>query len=35
MRLTAMTDYSLRLLMYVGQHPERLCTIAEIAQVYG
>lgn len=35
MRLTAMTDYSLRLLMYVGQHPDRLCTIAEIAQVYG
>ena len=35
MRLTAMTDYSLRLLMYVGQHATRLCTIAEIAQVYG
>lgn len=35
MRLTAMTDYSLRLLMHVAQHPERLCTIAEIAQVYG
>ena len=35
MRLTAMTDYSLRLLMYVGQHAGRLCTIAEIAQVYG
>ena len=30
-----MTDYSLRLLMHVGQHPQRLCTIAEIAQVYG
>ena len=35
MRLTAMTDYSLRLLMYVGQQEGRLCTIAEIAQVYG
>lgn len=35
MRLTAMTDYSLRLLMHVGQHGGRLCTIAEIAQVYG
>ncbi len=35
MRLTAMTDYSLRLLMYVGQNEGRLCTIAEIAQVYG
>ncbi|MYN14602.1 Rrf2 family transcriptional regulator [Pusillimonas sp. TS35] len=35
MRLTSMTDYAMRLLMYVGQHPERLCTIAEIAQAYG
>ena len=35
MRLTAMTDYSLRLLMHVGQQEGRLCTIAEIAQVYG
>jgi len=34
MRLTAMADYSLRLLMYLGQHPDRLCTIAEIAQTY-
>ncbi len=35
MRLTAMTDYSLRLLMYVGQHASRLCTIAEVAKAYG
>ncbi|MGZ5798747.1 MAG: RrF2 family transcriptional regulator [Caldimonas sp.] len=35
MRLTTMTDYALRLLMYVGQHPERLCTISEVAGVYG
>jgi Rrf2 family nitric oxide-sensitive transcriptional repressor len=35
MRLTAMTDYSLRLLMHLGQHPDRLSTIAEIAQTYG
>lgn len=34
MRLTTMTDYALRLLMYVGQHPGRLCTIAEVARVY-
>jgi Rrf2 family nitric oxide-sensitive transcriptional repressor len=26
-----MTDYALRLLMYLAQHPERLCTIAEVA----
>jgi Rrf2 family nitric oxide-sensitive transcriptional repressor len=35
MRLTAMTDYAMRLLMYVGRHPDRLCTISEIAQAYG
>ncbi len=32
MRLTSLTDFALRLLMYVGQHPDRLCTIAEVAQ---
>lgn len=31
MRLTTMTDYALRLLMYVAQRPDRLCTIAEVA----
>ena len=35
MRLTMMTDYALRLLMYVGQHPDRLCTIAEVAGAHG
>ncbi|NDY93038.1 RrF2 family transcriptional regulator [Ideonella livida] len=35
MRLTAMTDYALRLLMYLGGHPARLCTIAEVAQAHG
>lgn len=34
MRLTTMTDYALRLLMYVAHQPERLCTIAEIARAY-
>jgi Rrf2 family nitric oxide-sensitive transcriptional repressor len=34
MRLTVMTDYALRLLMYVGQRPGRLCTIAEVASAY-
>lgn len=34
MRLTAMTDYAMRLLMYVGRHPDRLCTISEIAHAY-
>ncbi|RPH67385.1 MAG: Rrf2 family transcriptional regulator [Burkholderiales bacterium] len=34
MRLTMMTDYALRLLMYVAQQPDRLCTIAEVARAY-
>ncbi|HEU0230841.1 MAG TPA: Rrf2 family transcriptional regulator [Burkholderiaceae bacterium] len=34
MRLTSMTDYAIRLLMYVACHPGRLCTIGEIAQAY-
>lgn len=35
MRLTTMTDYAMRLLMYVAQQPDRLCTIAEVAKVHG
>ena len=34
MRLTTMTDYALRLLIYLGRNPERLCTTAEVAQAY-
>ncbi|MDQ6680832.1 MAG: Rrf2 family transcriptional regulator [Pseudomonadota bacterium] len=34
MRLTLMTDYALRLLMYLAQQPDRLCTIAEIAAAH-
>lgn len=34
MRLTSTADYALRLLMYLGHHPQRLCTIAEVAQAY-
>ena len=32
MRLTTMTDYAMRLLVFLAQQPERLCTIAEIAR---
>jgi Rrf2 family nitric oxide-sensitive transcriptional repressor len=35
MRLTTMTDYAMRLLMYVTQKPDRQCTIAEVAWTYG
>ncbi len=35
MRLTTFSDYSLRVLMYLGVHSERLTTIGEIAGAYG
>lgn len=35
MQLTRMTDFALRLLVYVAGHPQRLCTIAEVAHAYG
>jgi Rrf2 family nitric oxide-sensitive transcriptional repressor len=35
MRLARMTDFAIRLLVYVAQRPERLCTIAEVAGAYG
>lgn len=35
MRLTLFTDYSMRVLLYLGARPDRLCSIAEIARGYG
>lgn len=35
MRLTAFTDYTLRVLMYLALNPERLATVSEIADAYG
>jgi Rrf2 family transcriptional regulator, nitric oxide-sensitive transcriptional repressor len=35
MRLTTFSDYSLRVLMYLGVHGERLATIREVARAYG
>lgn len=35
MRLTLMSDYALRVLMYLGAQSDRLSTISEIAQSYG
>jgi len=35
MKLTLFTDYSIRVLLYLGARPERLCSIAEIARGYG
>ena len=34
MKLTTFTDYSLRVLMYLGLQQDRLATIAEIATVF-
>jgi Rrf2 family nitric oxide-sensitive transcriptional repressor len=35
MRLTRYTDYALRVLLYLGARPERVCSISEIARAYG
>lgn len=34
MQLSRFTDYSLRVLMYVATHPDRLVTLAEISDFY-
>ncbi len=35
MQLTLYTDYALRVLLYLGLHPDRRCRIREIADAYG
>jgi len=34
MQLTQYTDYSLRVLLFLGLHPDRRCTITEISQAF-
>jgi len=34
MKLTRYTDYALRVLLHLGAHRDRLCSIAEIARAY-
>ena len=34
MRLTSFTDYTLRSLMYLGMHRDKLVTIQEIADLH-
>lgn len=34
MRLTRYTDYAMRVLIYLGAQPEKVCSIAEIARAY-
>jgi Rrf2 family nitric oxide-sensitive transcriptional repressor len=35
MRLTRYTDFALRVLLYLGARPDRLCSIGEVARGYG
>lgn len=35
MRLTRYTDYAMRVLMHLAAHPDRICTIPEMARAYG
>lgn len=34
MKLTRYTDYALRVLLYLGARPDRLCSISEMAKAY-
>lgn len=34
MKLTLFTDYSMRVLLHLGAHPDRLCSIAEVAEAF-
>lgn len=34
MKLTLFTDYAIRVLLYLGARPERLCSIGEVARAY-
>lgn len=34
MRLTRFSDYAVRVMLYLAAHPDRLCSIAEIATAY-
>lgn len=35
MRLTRYSDYAMRVLLYLGQRPDRLCSATEISRAYG
>lgn len=35
MRLTRYTDYAMRVLLYLGAQPDKVCSLSEIARAYG
>ncbi len=35
MKITQFTDFSLRLLLYLARHRDRVCTVREVADFYG
>lgn len=35
MRLTRYTDYAMRVLLYLGAQPDKVCSIGAIARAYG
>lgn len=35
MRMTFHTDYALRMLVYVGLRPDKMCTVNDVAEAYG
>lgn len=35
MKITQFTDFSLRLLMYLAGHRDRVCTVREVSEYYG
>ena len=35
MRLTRYTDYAMRVLLYLGAHPDKVCAVSEMARAYG
>lgn len=35
MRLTLYSDFAIRVMLFLGSHEDRLCSIAEIAKAYG
>lgn len=35
MQLTLFSDYALRIALYLGAHPDRICSVDEVSRAYG